>query len=188
MRYRGLWGEEQEIGTKVFNSTINYSSVQLADDLGLGGKPWCSPPVPYFMPYFVLHVGADRYDEGMHSSSGRRGLLIHELTHVWQGMRNIPFWYVINSACFQTFSHVTTGSTDGAYDYPQDLQWAQYNAEQQASIVAGWYRDGMLPGDWRYRYIHSNIRAGNPFATSEPVPSSFPVFQLQRTAFSFFSR
>lgn len=161
-KMREMTTGEKDTAKEVFESTIIYSSVRIADDAGLGGKPWCSPPGWGWLPYFILHVGSD-YDEIP------KGLLIHELAHVWQGQHGIPFDYVINSGCSQAYSWVTTGNTGGAYEYSDNLQWFEYNVEQQAAIVQHWYRAGMSRWDWRYRYICSNILAGDPSASSQPV-------------------
>lgn len=179
MAMRQLSSGEVSTATSVFNTTIDYSSVRIADDLGLGGRPWCSPPGWGGFPFFTLHVGTSNFEGDMAGSS----LLIHELTHVWQGMRNIPLWYVINSGCNQAVSYVSSGGSGGAYAVDDQLQWYEYGAEQQATIVGGWYAAGRSTWDWRYRYISANIRAGNPWADSEPVPT-YQVFQPQPSLFA----
>jgi len=83
-------------------------------------------------PYYVLHVGA--YYQQMTTTNYRKRLLIHELTHVWQGQHGVPLGYVLNSAVHQTLTGITNGGDVApAYNYSTGLKWAQYNCEQQAS-------------------------------------------------------
>ena len=67
---------EQNACVQVFHSTIDYSNVRVADDLGLGGRPWCSPPGWGFLGYFCLHVGPAHFEGDMsHNSNGRTTVL-----------------------------------------------------------------------------------------------------------------
>ena len=162
-RTRALNTAEEDEARAVFEQTIDLKKVQIADDLGFGGKPWCSPPGwgGYF-GHFQLHVGPEWYDAGMAGSA----LFIHEMTHVWQGVHNVPLWYVLNSGCNQIISTINTGSTDAAYAVDEWMQWKDYNVEQQAAIVAKWYIEGMHSYDWRFPYIDRNIRRGDPNAAT----------------------
>jgi hypothetical protein len=111
----------------------------------------------------VLHVGA--YFQNMTTSNYRRRLLIHELTHVWQGQHGVPLGYVLNSAFHQTLTGITNGGDVApAYSYSTGLKWSQYNCEQQASIVEDWFASGSQSSNARYIYITSNVRPGNPWA------------------------
>jgi hypothetical protein len=170
---------------KVFAGSINYSMVRITNALGFGGSFWVSPPGPG-VPYYAVHMGNNYYSYPTPDSPA----LIHELTHVWQGLHGIPYMYVLNSGAHQGWSLATTGNTNQAYVYgnqSNQLQWYEYNVEQQAQIVQDWFRLGSSYGnrssyDWRFRYIFSNIRTGNPYATSTqiwvpvaPPPQNFTI-------------
>ena len=162
MAIRTLLPDELILAKTVFQNSILYSKVRLQDDLGMGGIPWTSPPIAVF-PYYVLHVGS--YYQHMTTTNYRRKLLIHELTHVWQGQHGVPKGYVLNSAYHQSLSGITNGGDVApAYSYTTGLKWAQYNCEQQASIVEDWFSNGSSSSDSRYVYITTNIRPGNPWA------------------------
>ncbi len=159
MAIRTLLPSELTLANGVFQNSVLYSQVRLQNDTGLGGRPWTSPP----SPYYVLHVGA--YYQDMTTSNYRRRLLIHELTHVWQGQHGVPLGYVLNSAFHQTLTGITNGGDVApAYSYNTGLKWAQYNSEQQASIVEDWFASGSNSSNARYVYITNNVRPGNPWA------------------------
>ncbi len=160
MAIRTLTPPELILANSVFQTSILYSQVRLQDDLGMGGRPWTSPPSPL---YYVLHVGA--YFVNMTATNYRKRLLIHELAHVWQGQHGVPLGYVLNSAFHQALSAITNGGDVApAYNYTTGLKWAQYNCEQQASIVEDWFAGGSQSSNSRYVYITRNIRPGNPWA------------------------
>lgn len=161
MAIRTLLPDELILAKSVFKTSVIYSQVRLQDDLGLGGRPWTSPPNVY--PYYVLHVGT--YFQNMTASNYCKRLLIHELAHVWQGQHGVPLGYVLNSAFHQTLTGITNGGDVApTYSYTTGLKWSQYNCEQQASIVEDWFASGSKSSNARYIYITSNIRPGNPWA------------------------
>lgn len=163
MALRSLSTNEETVARQVFNSSVAFGQVKVQDDLGLGGRPWTSPPTPVYNKY-ILHVGPDFYTS-LSSSSSRRRLLIHELAHVWQGQHGVPLGYVLNSAFHQTITGLTNGGDVApAYSYSTGLKWSQYNCEQQASIVEDWYTAGKSTTNSRYVYIVTNVRPGNPWA------------------------
>ena len=88
MAIRTLLPDELILAKTVFQNSVLYSKVRLQNDMGMGGRPWTSPPIPPY-PYYVLHVGA--YYQHMTTTNYRRRLLIHELTHVWQGSTACPW-------------------------------------------------------------------------------------------------
>jgi hypothetical protein len=158
---RGFFTQERDLITLVFGNSIILGQVRLQDDLGAGGRPWTTPPTPLYSAYYRLHVGPAF--GSMISSSFRRRLLIHEMTHVWQGQFRLPF--VFNSAWHQTLAVISTGGDVApAYTYTTGSAWKNYNCEQQASIVEDWYVNGSLESDTRFRYIRDNIRKGAPWA------------------------
>lgn len=173
VQIRSLSSAEVEAANSVFQYSVGLGMVRLASDTGLGGRPWCSPPGWGGSGFFQLHVGQEAFD----SDLSEWGTFIHELTHVWQGQHNIPFWYMISSGCSQAVSTLSTGSHGSAYSVGEETQWYNYNSEQQGTIVAGWFHAGLSPWDWRFRYISTNIRPGQPFAASVPVAPRFTRIQ-----------
>lgn len=164
MATRSLSSSEELFARQVFSGSIAYYNVRVRNDLGLGDRPWTSPPSIAISPYYVLHVGPNYYSNLL-SSSNRKRLLIHELAHVWQGQHGVPQGYVLNSAYHQSISAIANGGDVApAYSYTTGSPWWQYNCEQQASIVEDWYGAGMSSSNSRYTYIVNNIRPGNPFA------------------------
>lgn len=139
--------DEIKLGRSVFGKTIRYGLVFIADDLGAGDRPWTEPS----NSFFVLHLGPNAYAST--DTDRYKALLVHELTHVWQGQNGIfTTAYVANSAWHQVFS----GSA--AYKYTPGKNWSEYNVEQQASIVEDWYSTGMSTESPLYRYIRDIIR------------------------------
>ena len=149
-RTRPLTTEEINDAKRVYQRTIKYALVSVADDLGAQQRPWTEPSGGS-MDLYVLHLGplgfASTGDPAM------RALLIHELCHVWQGMNHVFAWsYVVDSLVNQAVRGAS------AYSYtPGDL-WGEYNVEQQASIVEDWYSTGLRTDSPLYRYIVNNIR------------------------------
>jgi hypothetical protein len=105
-------------------------------------------------------------------------LLIHELTHVWQGEDSL----FSSAYVFKSLWHQRGGN---AYDYGKDkpkpgefeLQpWADYNPEQQAQLVEDWFHDGMKD-NWegnepRYQYIVENLRKEYYAHPIRPLPGA----------------
>jgi len=91
-------------------------------------------------------------------ASSDPGLLVHEMTHVWQGKNGATDEnFMIESVLVQT----TAGAS--AYDYTIGMRWGQYNPEQQASLVPRWYVDGQREDerlDSRWPYIRDFVRKG----------------------------
>ena len=149
-RTRPLTTEEINDAKRVYQGTIKYPLVSIADDLGAQQRPWTEPSGGP-MDLYVLHLGPLGFASTRDAAT--RATLIHELCHVWQGMNHIFAWsYVVDSLLNQAVSG------DAAYDYkPGDL-WGEYNVEQQAHIVEDWYTTGLRNDSPLYRYIVGNIR------------------------------
>ena len=158
---RPLTGAEKKVASSVFGRSINLNTVKVTNTLGLDGRPWTtnSPPL------YTINVGKKGY-KSLLDGDGLKRLLIHELTHVWQGQHGVRF--MSNSAYHQALSAIHNGgSTGGAYNYQPGKQWSQYNVEQQASIVEDWFQGGMKKTDPMYPYIRYNVRPGKPNATTK---------------------
>jgi hypothetical protein len=159
---RYLGSLETDIARKVFQNTIPYDDVVVSDGLGMGDRPFTLPTdMPATLLFnvsdgkYVIHAGDGYF--GMSRDKEDQKLLIHELTHVWQGEHSGSSWdYVFSSAWSQAL-------LDDAYAYDKQRlkPWNDYNPEQQAHIVEDWFADGMREGeeeDRRFYYIQAHIR------------------------------
>lgn len=167
---RVLGEHEIRIAKSVFENTVAYDRVFIGDGLGANARPF-TIPIPYTSPRkYLINVGENGFT-GMSFRQTDKELLIHELTHVWQGHNSTWAWTVQGSSIYHQIRH-----GDSAYDYDKTdyKDWSSYNPEQQAQIVEDWYEAASLEAnggksvdgkDWlmgeddpRYRYIELNIR------------------------------
>jgi hypothetical protein len=101
---------------------------------------------------YLMNVGPTNYA----SLTGNAGLLVHEMTHVWQGHNAAtPVNYVLGSVLAQCLHG------GAAYRYVLGKDWTSYNPEQQAAIVEHWYLMGQSTTDPRYPYIDQHVRKGD---------------------------
>jgi hypothetical protein len=169
---RSLASREIAIARSVFKDTIPYARVFVGDGLGFQARPF-TIPIPMTTPreYLIL-VGEQGYT-GMSLFQNDKNLLIHELTHVWQGQDVGWAWAVQGSSVY----HQATQDDAYAYDKSRYKPWGDYGPEQQAQIVEDWFhrvsqgdnKDSLNEAidDPRYGYIVQNIRGEIP-----PVPMS----------------
>ncbi|MCC7427234.1 MAG: hypothetical protein IT557_10030 [Alphaproteobacteria bacterium] len=113
---------------------------------------------------YLMNVGSRNYPD-MTASKQKKGLLVHETTHVWQGYNDIfALTYVISSAVSQCAAMVSAdgslASRNAAYNYTPGSSFGSYSAEQQASIVEDWFLAGEPSSGPLWRYIRDNIRRG----------------------------
>jgi hypothetical protein len=94
-------------------------------------------------------------------------LLLHELTHVWQGRNKL----------IRDVQVLVAAKDAGDYDYKLGKQWEDYGLEQQAQIVQDWANGevehkGPSPvgplslGSPLFRYIYTNVRRNKNRANS----------------------
>ncbi|MGC2658558.1 MAG: hypothetical protein WA324_11430 [Bryobacteraceae bacterium] len=146
---RDLTDDEIFEAKTVFKETIRYTHVSIADDIGAGDCQWTEPSGGP-MDFYVIHMGR----RGFASTADPylRGVLIHELCHVWQGLHHLCSWsYVAGSHA----NRLLYGQK--MYDYKAGDMWGEYNVEQQAHIVEDWYRTGRRTDSPLYRYVSGNI-------------------------------
>jgi hypothetical protein len=109
--------------------------------------------------YFVS-VGPTAYPD-MTVDQGTKDLLVHEMTHVWQGKNSTSsMTYVINSVFHQCQGIFGAGSRGTAYGFTAGSPWHSYNAEQQAKIVESWYSSGKPTSGDLWEYIRDYVRKG----------------------------
>ena len=194
MAERRLNGSEEEIARQVFGTSLPYDQILVTDQLGMNDRKW-TPTVPGLMRttrVFYLNVGpgpfAGMQKDALHKPSWKsyqRDLLIHELTHVWQGYHGaVGPEYMLNSGFHQAVCSVNNAlhgkdpSKDrdaaSAYKYAVGKPWRTYAAEQQAQIVEDWYYDGMSETDPRFAYVRDHVRtkraAGVAAKPARPMP------------------
>jgi len=108
---------------------------------------------------YVMNVGPKGYPD----MTKNKNLLVHEMTHVWQGYNAVfAMTYVLNSAYHQCKGMVRGGydNRDAAYGYRPGQWFKTYNAEQQASIVEDWFAAGEPQTGALWPYIRDHVRAG----------------------------
>jgi hypothetical protein len=162
--YRLLNPPEQTLVTKVFGNTLPpWVEIGIGDGLGFGGAPWAStgdagyPQTPNVR--YMINVG-DLAAHDLTSKNGTSavldgnygticGLLLHEMTHIWQYYRSEGV--VLGKIHAETI---------GGYDFKAGDPWNDYNTEQQASIVETWHDRGGLETDELFPYIRDIVQKG----------------------------
>jgi len=167
--YRLLNPREWQLVTKVFGKTLPpWKQIGIGNGLGAGGAPWTyegyfdesvhfpqTPDVRY-----AINIG-DLVSEDLTSRGPTMGwlcgdfgtvcgLLVHEMTHVWQ--------YFHGVAVARKSAHAQT--IGAGYSYTPGDPWDSYNVEQQAHIVEDWHDRGWSKTDILYPYIRLVIRSG----------------------------
>ena len=122
----------------MFGDAIDYGSVQIRRR-----KWWPLQPREIAMAprgHLHFHPGGSGYcDDFSDESLHRQGLLIHELTHVWQTQTRGEWYLVLNRHPFCRYD----------YALKPGQPFRKYGIEQQAEIVkhAFWLRHGArVPG------------------------------------------
>lgn len=152
-RERLLSETEVSLAKKVFAESLPYGAIYLSDALGLQERAYTIPH-PVKLGSYLIHIGPDGFVDA--TTAANEDTLIHELTHVWQGVhRSHPLAYVFDSL------HNQARLGTAAYTYVPGSAWNSYSAEQQAMIVEDWYELGMNEADPRFPYIRDNIRASS---------------------------
>lgn len=158
---------EIDLARQVFADQLPYEKIHLASYFlpGNQGVPVTLASASSLIPVrslrsYTIYFGPDVFQHGG-DQPGVRNVLIHELTHVWQGHHSLFAWeYMVESMIAQGHAVVTQGDRNRAYDYQPGAEWSSYNVEQQALMVQHWFTNGMRTDDPLYRYIRDNIRAG----------------------------
>jgi len=164
---RQLTGAEYDFAQVVFAGTLPpVENLVLTDTIGGGHRAFT---FPRFDGKVTLNMGQDGFRDPLSYNLDRgrlRGeVFIHELTHAWQIQHTHWSVGLLASALASKVCEVT----GNPYDYGNDpaKPWADYNLEQQASIVGDWFAGrktaAMLDTNSPYfHYIAENIRLGNP--------------------------
>ncbi|MEM7664494.1 MAG: vgr related protein [Pseudomonadota bacterium] len=131
---RHLTPGEVAIARTVFGDAIDYSQVQLRRRKWFPFQPRKITMAPRGHLHF--HPDGTAYcDDFSQESLLRQGLLIHELTHVWQTQTRGGWYLLLNRHPFCRYS----------YSLKPGQPFTAYGIEQQAEIVkhAFWLRHGV---------------------------------------------
>jgi hypothetical protein len=147
-KMRDLTAAEIAEAKTVFEETVKYKSVLIADKVGLGSRPFTLVRGTGIELY-TLFLGPSEF-----AAISDWATFIHEMTHVWQGQNHfISSGYMLNSVISQAIEG------NSAYDYKPGDMWGEYNVEQQANLVEDWYSmDNKSTTSPRYYYIANCIR------------------------------
>lgn len=167
MSSRLINAAEIKLARQVFQNQLPYDKIHIASYYlpGNKGVPVTLASVTSLIPihslrHYTIYFGPRAFSDGA-DAPATRNTFIHELTHVWQGHHSAFAWeYMVSSMLSQGHAILTTGDRDNAYTYKPGKTWSKYNVEQQASIVADWFADGMKTDDKLFTYIDKHIRAG----------------------------
>ncbi len=121
---RPLTAGEVELGRSMFGDAIDYSQVRM-----VRRKWWSFQPSGIVMAptgNIHFHPGDPRWSEDFSQSTlEMQGLLIHELTHVWQAQKRGRYYLPLMRHPFCRYS----------YDLVPGQLFHRYGLEQQAEIV-----------------------------------------------------
>lgn len=135
---RALTDDERAAAVSVFGDSVDFSAVRIKEG---GLLTWTGAGVTIGN---TISFPRGHYDGSVRG----RAWLVHELTHVWQYQHGGP-GYILRSVWEQL-------TEDDAYDvrYAEGKEFADYDIEEQAVIVAEWY----ATGDERYRTLVEAMR------------------------------
>ena len=152
--------------SKVSISSVHYGSATVTEP-SIAGKD------------YVINGGPQHFGKNWGRQPALKNLLVHELTHVWQGEHVGRAYYSVNAL----LRHIASGMLSWvdlnynpyAYDHANLKPWSDYNVEQQADIVEDWYKSDSDPAkrklDPRFIYIR-HIIWGEPLAPVDDPPSA----------------
>jgi len=115
---------------------------------------------------YVMNVGPKYYPDLTITAWGK-DLLVHEMTHVWQGKNSLfALSATLGALAAQCRGMSVSGGFSGrsgayAYSISSPLApWGSFNPEQQAQIVEDWYHKGSSKTDDVFPYIDGYVRKG----------------------------
>ena len=124
--WRGLTGGELREAQWMFSGDVAFGSVRIHRGKWAVWQPDDTAMAPNGHVYFPPPI----YQADFSTSADGMSFLIHELAHVWQ----------VQSGIWLQMRRVWEG---GVYDYGElrgNRALNDYTVEQQASIIADWYR------------------------------------------------
>jgi len=167
VQHRGLLPAEIAIVQRVFQGALGpFGDIRLTNLGGLMGRAFTAPSLGGGT---VVNL-AKHYIHDLPIND--MGVLIHELTHVWQIQRTLlPEVFLCSGALVQ----IADTLIDSQYDFTPGKQWSDYNLEQQAHVVEDWVRRApaatggvesvsMKLASPLFRYVNGNVRVGEEHA------------------------
>ena len=136
---RPLTPGERALAHEVFGSSLAL------DDIRIRRRKWFpfQPRDTVMAPCGHVHfhpAGSSYCDDFAQASRGTQGLLVHELTHVWQTQRHGRWWLPLRRYPFCRYDYVLK----------PDWPFERYGIEQQAEIVRhAWFNriGARIPAD-----------------------------------------
>ncbi len=136
-------GEKESLLWPIFGATLPYERIRChVNHLRLGGRG--NSIAPMGNPYFSSLVYALDFSDESKDSHGnpkvslrQKSIFIHELTHVWQHYHGAN---VVRSAVKLFIQFRGRYKNAYAYSLSPGKAFAQFNIEQQAEIVADYWR------------------------------------------------
>lgn len=181
IRHSPMSDAQRAFAERVFGPTLPIDRITLTNMLGLGRRPFTIPSVG---DTILVNLGAgfddpENYDGFGDSENPNRQapgqLFIHELAHAWQ-IEHATFLPGLICDAIST-SSTTVGGDMGVYQYGDaGPNYADFNPEQQASIIDDWFAGSGKQGAFGFgpieeadpsidenlnpyfRYIRDNIR------------------------------
>jgi hypothetical protein len=144
--------------------------------------------VNYLRDSYLINAGVKGFRDGLHmldsgpteaeinySDTTKKGAtLVHECTHVWQGITGAFTWYYVVNSVYHKIGHL---HDNHQYDFTPGRNFGDYNVEQQGMIMEEWYVNGEKEDDPLFPYIRDNIWPGRPNARTN---LNVPVKRMSR--------
>jgi hypothetical protein len=133
---RGLTPEEVEMANSFFGSGLNTSDIQISAIIGTKSKALNGQ----------IYMSENNYSDNFAAEDSiyKKSIFIHELTHIWQEQNGID---IVGSAISNFFDFGGDYDKSYAYNLEKDKIFKDLNIEQQAKMVADYYkeRDQLAP-------------------------------------------
>ena len=172
VKHRSLTAQERAFCEKTFADKLPYNKVVLTN---LHSNDDRAFTIPNIDGDILVNLGPAyedpvSYTSGSYPTAGQ--LLVHEMTHAWQIAHSKFLPGLVCEGVLNQTRH-TILKRKGVYDPGKDFtkKWSSFNAEQQGSVIDGWFMDpsknkygvmggGRADGDARFHYVRDNIRTG----------------------------
>lgn len=158
---RALTAEEAELARETFGGAVRLAHVRIL------ALPWlfnrAFVPGRWFGRDWILWPASSLPANFIHASVHLQGVLMHELTHVWQAQQGVNL----------LLEKLRAGDGPRAYAYAVEpgLRWEALNIEQQAMVV-----------EHRFRLMHGRAAPGDAAFYRAICPFSCSPEGLRREA------
>jgi hypothetical protein len=170
LKHREMNDEEWAMARWMFGGQLPPRPSIRLTNLGPIPVPFRDDPEAIVFPAIANQYYVNMGNKYFHKSSIKDGpLLMHELTHVWQGRNKL----------IRDLQIFVAAKDANEYNYSLGMQWKDYGLEQQGEIVedfaSGTIERGKAPAtplsplslnSPLFRYIYSNLRRNNNGARS----------------------